>query len=60
MIPLESWYCRDCQATGLIHCSDPESCGGMKRRGVDLSGNVQWEVLTRETEVLVLSEKDKA
>lgn len=23
-------YCRDCHAVGLLHCSDPVNCGGMR------------------------------
>lgn len=32
--PRYRWWCHDCRAVGMIHCSDPINCGGMKREVV--------------------------
>ena len=29
--------CEPCRATGLIHCSDPENCGGPWSKPVELT-----------------------
>jgi hypothetical protein len=28
---LVAWWCQSCRSAGIVHCSEPERCGEMKR-----------------------------